>query len=255
MKLLNWIIDDWRDVVSHSYAFWLTAAGIALLLLQMLGYTLFGLELDPYWVGWTALFLQIAAMVLRVVKQPGSRRMERIKVIVVVILAGLLALLAVPRAFAEPATEAQTMAILLPLAKAQEGLSLRAYKPFSWDRWTICYGATEGVTQGMTATEEECTARLRETLAHTRTKLHQFYEPHVIESLLPPTRDAAYSDLGYNCGWRRIGRSTAVRQLNAGDVAGGCEALTWWNKGGGRILIGLVHRRKREYRLCMEGVQ
>ncbi|WP_254054886.1 glycoside hydrolase family protein [Pseudophaeobacter sp. EL27] len=73
-------------------------------------------------------------------------------------------------------------------------------------------------------------------------------------SRLPSERDAAYVSLAYNVGIRGIGRSTATRGLNAGGVAGGCQALTWWNKAGGRVVCVLVRRRTDEYRLCMLGV-
>nr|WP_231119180.1 glycoside hydrolase family protein [Rhodovulum sp. MB263] len=43
------------------------------------------------------------------------------------------------------------------------------------------------------------------------------------------------------------GRSTATRRLSEGDVPGACEALTWWNKAGGRVVAGLRNRRTEEY--------
>ena len=146
------------------------------------------------------------------------------------------------------------MAIAVPFVGSNEGLRLVAYKPFSWDVPTICYGETAGVHMGMTATRAQCDDMLRAALSQRRTHLHRYYRPDTIQSLLPPTRDAAYLDVAYNCGTDAIGQSTATRRLNAADVAGGCEALTWWNRGGGRILIGLVHRRSDDYQLCMQGV-
>jgi len=50
-------------------------------------------------------------------------------------------------------------------------------------------------------------------------------------------------------------RSTALRRLNAGDISGACEALTWFDRAGGRVIRGLQNRRADEYRLCMEGVR
>ena len=71
---------------------------------------------------------------------------------------------------------------------------------------------------------------------------------------LTPLRDAAYTSLCYNVGVRGCSRSTAVRRLNRGDVTGGCRALTWWNKAGGRVVRGLVNRRAAEERYCLAGV-
>lgn len=246
-------VDDWRNVVSHSFSFWLNAAGVLLLLVNMAGYIWLGINLDPYWVGWLALFLLVGAMALRLLRQDGPRWRERLRVVVVVALAALAALVASPRAFGAT-TEAQTMAIAVPFTGAHEGLRLTAYRPFAWDVPTICYGETQGVHMGMTATKAECDAMLQQALSWRWARLRGYYQPHVIQSLLPPTRDAAYLDVAYNCGVDAIGKSTAVRRLNASNVPGGCEALTWWNRGGNRVLIGLVHRRSDDYALCMEGM-
>ncbi|ARC87161.1 hypothetical protein B5V46_00185 [Rhodovulum sp. MB263] len=50
-----------------------------------------------------------------------------------------------------------------------------------------------------------------------------------------------------NVGVAGAGRSTATRRLSEGDVPGACEALTWWNKAGGRVVAGLRNRRTEEY--------
>jgi lysozyme len=84
----------------------------------------------------------------------------------------------------------------------------------------------------------------------------QYWQPYrsclTTEALAPPT-DAAFTSLTWNIGTGGVCRSTALRRLNAGDIAGGCEALTWWNRAGGRVVRGLTNRRADEYRLCMEG--
>jgi lysozyme len=66
-------------------------------------------------------------------------------------------------------------------------------------------------------------------------------------------RFAAIS-LAYNIGVGAYCGSTARRRFNAGDYAGGCEALTWWNKAGGRPVRGLILRRNREAKVCREGL-
>ena len=80
------------------------------------------------------------------------------------------------------------------------------------------------------------------------------FSEDTISSRLSRERDAAYSSLSFNVGWGGVRKSTATRRLNAGDIAGGCEALTWWNKAGGRVVRGLVNRRAEEVDLCMIGV-
>lgn len=84
----------------------------------------------------------------------------------------------------------------------------------------------------------------------------QYWEPYracLQTGVIAPQTDAAMTSLTWNIGTGGICRSTALRRLNAGDVAGACEALTWWNRAGGRVIRGLVNRRADEHRLCMLG--
>ena len=119
---------------------------------------------------------------------------------------------------------------------------------------TICFGHTKGVRLGDHMTDAQCAALLRSEVLEYREGLHGYFSADTKAQRLPAARDAAYTSLAYNVGIRGAGRSTATRRLNAGNVAGGCQALTWWNKAGGRVVRGLVRRRADEYRHCMIGV-
>ena len=87
-----------------------------------------------------------------------------------------------------------------------------------------------------------------------RDGLHEYFTRETKGSRLTPERDAAYVSLAYNAGIRGIGRSTATRRLNDGDIVGGCKAIGWWNKAGQRVVRGLVNRRADEVQLCLRGV-
>lgn len=146
----------------------------------------------------------------------------------------------------------ETAVHAVPLVARWEGLRTEAYLDTIADPpvWTICYGETQDVRPGEVRTEQECENGLRHGL---RIYWHR-YRGHVADPrVLAPESDAALTSLTWNIGVGAIGRSTAMRRLNAGDVAGACEALTWWNKAGSRVIRGLVNRRQDEYRLCMEG--
>lgn len=58
----------------------------------------------------------------------------------------------------------------------------------------------------------------------------------------------------YNYGVGLYCSSTARKRFNAGDYPGGCVALTWFNKAGGKVNRGLVNRRERERRVCAGGL-
>ena len=57
---------------------------------------------------------------------------------------------------------------------------------------------------------------------------------------------AAITDFAYNLGVGRYRASTLKRRIDAQDWAGACVELAKWNKGGGRVLPGLVKRRQDE---------
>lgn len=153
-------------------------------------------------------------------------------------------------------TIAAFLLVAFPLVAKWEGKENHAYLDTiaSPPVWTICYGETRGVKGGDYKTDAQCKAMLEAGLVEYREKLHVYFTEETKRHRLTPERDAAYVSLAWNVGIRGAGRSTATRRLNAGDIAGGCQALTWWNRAGGRVVRGLVNRRADEYRLCMKGV-
>lgn len=129
-----------------------------------------------------------------------------------------------------------------------EGLRLVAYRD-SVGVPTICYGETQGVAMGDTATKAECNAMFRERLAEFEAGIRACVAPW---SDLPVKTRIALVSWAYNVGVGGACRSTAVRRFNAGDYRAGCDAVTWWDKAGGRTLPGLVNRRTAEHELCVE---
>jgi lysozyme len=64
----------------------------------------------------------------------------------------------------------------------------------------------------------------------------------------------AYVSLTYNIGGGAFCRSTIVKRLQAGDYAGGCDAILMWDRFKGKPLPGLTKRRQAEFTLCMRGL-
>ena len=102
----------------------------------------------------------------------------------------------------------------------------------------------------MHKTLEECNLLLRTEVAEYRYGWLTYAIPEALPYLVP-TREAAYTSLAYNVGIKAAGRSTATRRLKAGNVQGGCVAIGWWNRAGGRVIRGLVNRRTDEVQLCL----
>jgi lysozyme len=115
---------------------------------------------------------------------------------------------------------------------------------------TIGWGCTEGVKLGMVWTEAEATAALLREIA----KFENAVNTSVTVEINQNEFDAMVS-LAYNIGVAGFKRSSVLRRLNKGNRAGAAQAFHLWNKGGGRILAGLVSRRAREAALFLKPVE
>lgn len=131
-----------------------------------------------------------------------------------------------------------------------EGEELTAYRCPA-GVWTIGYGHTSAagdprVQPGMTITRDEAESILRRDL-------HKYQEAvrSAVKAPMTDNQFGALTSLCYNIGPGAFRKSTAVRRFNAGDVAGAAEALTWFNKSGGKVLRGLVRRREAERALFL----
>lgn len=141
------------------------------------------------------------------------------------------------------------------LRTSDEGLALiRAFEGFR-ARWyrcaagvlTIGYGHTGPLPQGVTSplTERQAAGLLA---ARVEREYAEAVRDYVTAPLLQREFDALVS-LAYNIGTGALRRSTVLKRLNAGDYTGASRAFDAWNKGGGRVLAGLVRRRTAERKL------
>jgi lysozyme len=159
-----------------------------------------------------------------------------------------------PVAFqADTGLDAAALDIAVPLVAKWEGKRNAAYLDIVGVP-TICFGSTRGIKLGDYMSDAQCAALLRAEVAEYQAGFKGYLLPETVAQRLTPQRFAAFTSTAYNVGISGIGRSTATRRLNAGDIPGACKALTWWNKAGGRVVPGLVNRRTEEWALCMVGV-
>lgn len=142
----------------------------------------------------------------------------------------------------------------IDLIKEFEGCRLRAYQD-SVGVWTIGYGLTTGalpgvtVERGMSISQAQAEAYLTETLRR--------FSTHMLPMLKcqpTPNQYGAMLSLAYNIGLGAFGKSTCLKRFNVGDMEGAAEALTWFNKAGGKVLRGLVRRREAERDLFLSDV-
>ena len=142
----------------------------------------------------------------------------------------------------------------LAMIESFEGCLLKASNKLD-GVWTIGYGQTgryygKRVRRGMTTTKAEAHAWLRDHSIKT-------YEDAVTQAVKVPLNQNQFDALvsfTYNVGIGALKQSTALRKLNAGDYAGAADALTMWTKFKGKVLAGLVRRRKEERALFLTPV-
>lgn len=133
----------------------------------------------------------------------------------------------------------------IQLIKGFEGLRLESYQ-CSAGRWTLGYGTTTGIVEGMTCTKEAAEAMLRRDVEKFAAKVSEL----VTQPLTQNQFDALVS-FAYNVGLGAFERSTLRRKLNAGDESGAADEFLRWVKANGEILSGLKRRRQAERSLFL----
>ena len=147
--------------------------------------------------------------------------------------------------------------IAAALAGHFEGREHIAYRDVG-GTWTICDGHTRGVHEGMTATDAQCDAWRAQDMAIAQATIRACYPPAP-----SPQVEAALDDMAFNFGPGKQGvrdgvcvlksgrKPTILKRAIAGDWRGVCDGLLAWNKAAGKVLPGLVKRRRAEYGLCV----
>lgn len=132
------------------------------------------------------------------------------------------------------------------LIKSFEGCKLTSYKCPA-GVWTVGYGHTgQFVKPGLSITQSEADELLLHDL--------DVFEAGVENAVGVELNDNQFSALvsfAYNVGIGNFRRSTLLKKLNKGDYAGAAEQFERWNRGGGKVLRGLVRRRKAEKELFL----
>ncbi|MBO0141520.1 lysozyme [Agrobacterium sp. Ap1] len=140
-------------------------------------------------------------------------------------------------------------AAAIALVAAWEGVRTVAYKDIVGVP-TVCFGETRGVKMGDRYTMEECRAMLGDGLVEFEAGMRAcLTKPDSI----PEKPYVAFLSLSYNIGTRAFCGSTVARRANVGDIRGACNAITMWDRAGGRVVQGLVNRRAEERKICLQG--
>lgn len=131
----------------------------------------------------------------------------------------------------------------LALIKSFEGCRLVAYKCPA-GVWTIGYGHTAGVYEGMAISQAQADNMLKSDMKK--------YEKYVTDNVKLPLNENQFSALVsfcYNCGVGNL--KTLVRNRTTEQIA---DAMILYNKASGKVLNGLVRRRTAERKLFLTPV-
>lgn len=140
------------------------------------------------------------------------------------------------------------LAAAVGLITAWEGRSLIAYvDPVGIP--TICDGHTHGVKLGDIATPGQCDAWTEQEVLKALTVVDAS-----VPMSLPDGVRIALTSFVYNVGAGAYARSTLLRKLQVGDVAGACRELLRWSYAGGKKLRGLERRRQAEMQICLSSL-
>jgi len=140
---------------------------------------------------------------------------------------------------------ASCCALLLSITPAFEGVRNEPYQDVT-GVWTVCAGNTHDVEQRRYS-DVECAQQLQDQLSdHAQDVL----------ACTPNLKDypgplVAAVDFAYNVGGSKYCASMMAKKFSAGDIAGGCAEFPKWIRAGGKVLPGLVKRRKAEQDICL----
>ena len=134
----------------------------------------------------------------------------------------------------------------LSLIKKFEGCELEAYKCAA-GVWTIGYGSTSDVEEGMEISQERADMLLLEDV-----EVFEEAVNNLVEVDLEQNQFDALISWTFNLGPTNLKNSTLLKVLNNKDYDGVPAQIKRWNKAGGKVLQGLIRRREAEA-LLFEG--
>ena len=140
----------------------------------------------------------------------------------------------------------------LRLIKKYEGLCLHPYRCPA-QIWTIGYGSCYGLN-GKRLTKDhrmitptEADYLLRREVRHAEVQVARLLKVSVTENQF-----SALASFTFNVGGGAFQSSTLRRKLNRGEIESAAKEFHRWKYAGGRVLPGLVKRRRAECALFLD---
>ncbi len=139
--------------------------------------------------------------------------------------------------------------------KKSEGLRLKAYPDpgTGGEPWTIGYGHTSRA--GLPAVHPGMVITMQQAEDILRSDVEKFAQG-VAAVITVPVSDnqfGAVVSFAFNVGMGNLKSSTLLKKLNAKNYNGAADEFLKWTKAAGKVLPGLVTRRREERALFLKG--
>jgi lysozyme len=139
----------------------------------------------------------------------------------------------------------------IKLITSFEDLRLAAYDD-GVGVWTIGYGTTVypngiRVKRGDSCTKVQAMSFFQHDLRRFEAAVNQ-----AVKVVVNQNQFDALVSLTYNIGEQAFKDSTLLKKLNASDFMSSADQFPKWNRGGGKVLRGLVRRRAAERELFLK---
>lgn len=136
-------------------------------------------------------------------------------------------------------------AIAIALIRNEEGCKLKAYLCPA-GKWTIGYGHTAGVTEGMTISQAHAEDLLRSDVIDCAQRMSSY-----IKTKVTKWQFIALVSLSFNIGDLRRKAPKLLHYLNAGQEDKAAHEFLDICRAGGRVVEGLKRRREKEAKMFL----
>lgn len=137
----------------------------------------------------------------------------------------------------------------LELIKRFEKCRLEAYQD-SVGVWTIGWGHTRHVVEGLTCDQAQADAWLNDDLENAVLAVNSSLAPVAAAHLSQSKFDALVA-FTFNVGVGAEAHSTLLRYVNALNFGQAADEFLKWNHAGGKVIAGLTARREAERALFL----
>ena len=135
----------------------------------------------------------------------------------------------------------------MALTEQFESCRLEAYQD-SKGVWTIGWGHTLGVEQGMTCSQIQADQWLLDDVQLAANAVNQ-----LVKGGMTQEEFDALTDFVFNVGIGNFQKSTLLADMNANNVQGAIDEFEKWDMSGGQHVAGLLRRRDAEKALFTLG--